>query len=67
MRASNQNFTFSEKYNNFAHILDDTTKLHPDSLQDYPDAHEEIDKKSPRTFGRTLQTTICTDADHAHG
>lgn len=31
---------------NYAHILNDTSKLRPDFLQDYPDANEKVDKNS---------------------
>ena len=62
----NRRLVFDSKDIDFTHILDDTCKLRPDFLQDYPDAHEEIDINFPKPFGRTLQTTICADADHAH-
>jgi hypothetical protein len=41
-------------------------KLRPDFLQDYPDAVEEMDPHFPKAFGKTLETTILVDSDHAH-
>ncbi len=38
----------------------------PDFIQDYPWAVEELDPNFPKAFGRTLQTTVLCDADHAH-
>ena len=40
--------------------------FHPDFLEDYPDANEEIDPGLPKAFGMELETSIFFDADHAH-
>ena len=61
----NRRIAFDSNDIDFSHILDDTKALIPDFLQDYPGSTEELDN-FPRPFGRTLQTTICCDADHAH-
>lgn len=40
--------------------------FHPDFLDDYPDATEEIGNNYPQPYGRSLQTSVFFDADHAH-
>ena len=40
--------------------------FHPDFLEDYPDAHEEIDSEHPTARGKELHVCIFFDADHAH-
>ena len=62
----NRRLVFDSRDINYAYILDDTRKLRPDFLNDYPDAYEEIDNNFPRAFGRIFQSTIYCDADHAH-
>ena len=62
----NRRIAFDSRDIDFSHILDDTSKLRPDFLQDYPGATEELDSGFPRPYGQPLQTTICCDADHAH-
>ena len=61
----NRRIVFDSRDIDFSHILDDTAKLRPDFLQDYPDAGEEVDD-FPRAFGKTMQTTVCCDANHAY-
>ncbi len=43
-----------------------TTAFHPDFLEDYPDAAEEIDPNLPTAYGTELFTAVFVDADHAH-
>ena len=43
-----------------------TNSFHPDFLEDYPDAAEDIDENFPTPFGDELQTSVFFDADHAH-
>jgi hypothetical protein len=40
--------------------------FHPDFLEDYPDAHEDIDDGLPAPIGAELMTSVFFDADHAH-
>ena len=50
-------------------MLDDNlTKhtFHPDFLEDYPNASEDIDSSLPEPFGEALQTSIFFGADWAH-
>ena len=50
-------------------IVDDELKkesFHPDFLEDYPDASEDVDDAMPRTHGSELSTSVFFDADHAH-
>ena len=42
------------------------TSFHPDFLDDYPDAYEDIASDFPRAYGRELETAVFFDADHAH-
>ena len=37
-----------------------------DFLEDYPDAHEELDPMMPEAFGQELETSIFFNVDHAH-
>jgi hypothetical protein len=43
-----------------------TTSFHPDFLDDYPDAREDVDDGLPEPFGAELATAVFFDADHAH-
>jgi Reverse transcriptase (RNA-dependent DNA polymerase) len=50
-------------------IIDDDLRhdsFHPDFLDDYPDAKEDVGTDFPPAFGRELDTTVFFDADHAH-
>ena len=50
-------------------IIDDGLRhdsFHPDFLDDYPDAKEDVGENFPKAFGRELETTVFFDADHAH-
>lgn len=50
-------------------LVDDelkTTSFHPDFLEDYPDASEDIDDAIPTSHGAELTTSVFFDADHAH-
>jgi hypothetical protein len=40
--------------------------FHPDFLEDYPDAKEDVDMEFPQPYGRELNSTVFFDADHAH-
>ena len=40
--------------------------FHPDFLEDYPDAEEDISPDMPPAFGPELETSIFFDTDHAH-
>jgi hypothetical protein len=40
--------------------------FHPDFLEDYDDAGEDIDPNLPASFGAELETSVFFDADHAH-
>lgn len=40
--------------------------FHPDFLDDYPDAREELDPNFPAAFGPELESSVFFDADHAH-
>lgn len=40
--------------------------FHPDFLEDYPDAKEDIDARFPVAYGDEFETSIFFDADHAH-
>ena len=40
--------------------------FHPDFLEDYPDAEEELPPDLPPTFGAELETSIFFDSNHAH-
>eukprot|EP00546_Thalassionema_frauenfeldii_P014433 CAMPEP_0178920454 /NCGR_PEP_ID=MMETSP0786-20121207/15013_1 /TAXON_ID=186022 /ORGANISM="Thalassionema frauenfeldii, Strain CCMP 1798" /LENGTH=121 /DNA_ID=CAMNT_0020594521 /DNA_START=363 /DNA_END=728 /DNA_ORIENTATION=+ len=46
--------------------FDVENSFHPDFLEDYPDAAEEIGDGLPQPYGQELQTNIFFDADHAH-
>ena len=39
---------------------------HPDFLNDYPDAEEDISDDFPPAYGSELETSIFVDSDHAH-
>lgn len=43
-----------------------TDSFHPDFLEDYPDACEDVDDTLPQAFGSELLTSVFFDADHAH-
>ena len=50
-------------------IIDDGLRndsFHPDFLDDYPDATEDVGTDFPAAFGRELDTAVFFDADHAH-
>jgi hypothetical protein len=50
-------------------LVDDALKknsFHPDFLEDYPDAKEEVDPGLPTPYGDELETSVFFDADHAH-
>ena len=50
-------------------LVDDELKsdsFHPDFLEDYPDAREDIDDGLPAPHGAELMTSVFFDADHAH-
>ena len=50
-------------------LVDDTLRndsFHPDFLEDYPDAKEDVGTDFPVEFGRELETSVFFDADHAH-
>ena len=50
-------------------LIDDELRkdsFHPDFLEDYPDAHEDIATDFPTAYGRELETAVFFDADHAH-
>ena len=50
-------------------LIDDellTDSFHPDFLEDYPDAKEDIAQDFPASYGTELHTTVFFDADHAH-
>ncbi len=50
-------------------LVDDdlrTTSFHPDFLEDYPDAYEDVATDFPIPSGRELETSLFFDADHAH-
>jgi hypothetical protein len=40
--------------------------FHPDFLEDYDGAKEEIGDGLPKAFGRELETSVFFDANHAH-
>jgi hypothetical protein len=43
-----------------------TNSFHPDFLEDYHDAREDIDDGLPIAYGTELMTSVFFDADHAH-
>jgi hypothetical protein len=43
-----------------------TDSFHPDFLEGYSDASEDIDETLPTSYGRELETSVFFDADHAH-
>ena len=50
-------------------LVDDTLKqssFHPDFLDDYSNATEEVPEDLPEVMGEMLETSIFFDADHAH-
>ena len=50
-------------------LVDDdlrTDSFHPDFLEDYPDAKEDVALDHPPAYGRELETSVFFDADHAH-
>ena len=50
-------------------FVDDELKknsFHPNFLEDYPDASEDIDPSLPAPHGPELTTSVFFDADHAH-
>jgi hypothetical protein len=50
-------------------IIDDELRrdsFHPDFLEDYPDASEDVGTDFPEAFGPELETSVFFDADHAH-
>ena len=69
-------FGYLKKYPNRQFLLNsdtpkmdpslDTQAFHPDFLEDYPDAAEELDPGLPEAFGDELDTAIFFDADLAH-
>jgi hypothetical protein len=40
--------------------------FHPDFLDDYDGAKEELGDGLPEAFGRELETSVFLDTDHAH-
>ena len=44
----------------------DQESFHPDFLDDYPDAREDLDPELPKSFGEELDSAIFFDADHSH-
>ena len=50
-------------------IIDDDLRcnsFHPDFLDDYPDATEDVGTDFPMAYGQELDTTVFFDADHGH-
>ena len=50
-------------------VIDDELRrdsFHPDFLEDYPDANEDVGTDFPEAFGPELETSVFFDADHAH-
>ncbi len=50
-------------------LVDDglrTSSFHPDFLDDYPDAKEDVGTDFPTACGPELETVVFFDADHAH-
>jgi hypothetical protein len=43
-----------------------TNSFHPDFLEDYPDACEDVAEDLPTAYGAELTTSVFFDADHAH-
>jgi hypothetical protein len=42
-----------------------TDSFHPDFIEDYPDATEDIDEALPTPYSRELETSVFLDANHA--
>ena len=42
------------------------SSFHPDFLEEYPDAKEDLADDFPVPYGRELETAVFFDADHAH-
>jgi hypothetical protein len=69
-------FGFLKKFNNRRIVMDSRPLIvdpslrkdsfHPDFLDDYPDAHEDIASDFPKAYGTELETSVFFDADHAH-
>ena len=69
-------FGYLKKYPNCRIVVDSRPLLvddelrsesfHPDFLEDYPDAAEDVASDFPTPFGRELETSVFFDADHAH-
>jgi hypothetical protein len=69
-------FGYLKKHQNRRIVLDSrpflvndelkTTSFHPDFLEDYPDASEDIDDAILTSHGAELTTSVFFDADHAH-
>ncbi len=69
-------FGYLKKYRNCRIVVDSRPLLvdqelrsesfHPDFLEDYPDAAEDVVSDFPTSFGRELETSVFFDADHAH-
>jgi hypothetical protein len=67
---------FSQKINNRRIVMDSRplildpslrkNSFHPDFLDDYPDAHEDIASDFPKAYGTELETSVFFDADHAN-
>ncbi|KAI2501305.1 Reverse transcriptase (RNA-dependent DNA polymerase) [Fragilaria crotonensis] len=50
-------------------LVDDglrSDSFHPDFLDDYPDAAEDVASDFPTPYGTELETSVFFDADHAH-
>jgi hypothetical protein len=43
-----------------------TPSFHPDFLEDYPDAKEEVALHMPTPYGKEMKMSVFFDADHAH-
>jgi hypothetical protein len=69
-------FGYLKKYPNRRLVIDSRplivdeelrqTSFHPDFLEDYDGAEEEIGEGFPEAFGKELETSVFFDADHAH-
>jgi hypothetical protein len=44
-----------------------SASCHPDFLEDYPDAADDVASDFPTPFGHELKTSVFFDADRAHG
>jgi Reverse transcriptase (RNA-dependent DNA polymerase) len=69
-------FGYLKKFRNRRIVLDSRPLIvdpslrkdsfHPDFLDDYPDAHEDIASNFLKAYGKELVTSVFFDADHAH-